>query len=143
MKRNLLPLTKSSIIAVSTERVLSLSIDDIRRLCENGSFWINIDDATNGTIDVSSLLTLGRASDRANIEYARECGAILLIDFDGLADSFDVELPANDGETATSSFDESRVFSLESGRRELLSCVLAQADAALDRLGVELEEYAD
>jgi hypothetical protein len=124
---------KAIMIAIR-EFVKKLDEDDIYRLCQGGSIWIDKDDARLGHVDADSFEVLGSTSDSRVTTYGEEIGAHCLIDCDGLADGFVFEddIDADGDEIEAES--EDLLYSEEKGRKTLLDCVKRSIKGDLDNL---------
>lgn len=133
-------LAKSS--AVSGEQSLlnrckdyinQIGSDDVLRLCRNGSLWVKKDDVLSNKITLQSFESLGPRSDQITIQFARQIGAVLLTDFDGVYDSFLFE-DEDEDEDSGNTDSQLIVYTPESGRKLLID--LLESSIASDEVAM-------
>lgn len=125
------------------EFIGSLDAYDVRRLCWSGSLWVNLQDAITNDVQAESLHALGVATDQMTRQYGRQIGAVLVINFNGLADGFAVEDDDDDANDDHPRFagPDQIMYSTEAGRQALLNCFGYAFEGDYDGLVVCLDEY--
>jgi hypothetical protein len=117
------PATPAQVQSGCKAFIESLDEYQIFALCVGGSIWINLQDYVDGTVDADSFHRLGAARDNATQRAGYELGARLLIDFDGMADSFVFPDDEDcDGNPAVPD-DWQVMYSSAAGRKVLLECL--------------------
>ncbi len=123
-------LTHQALLEICLQKIKELDAAEVFTLCMNGGLWINESDALHNAVTIDSLHVIGNNFG----QYGYDIGAIMLTNFDGLADVFVLETDEDENGHPVAPNHTQVLFSTETGRERLLDCLPTSLEGDFDGL---------